>query len=113
MTKAAEQREQRMLRRYNLTLEDYHAMLEECGHKCPGCRKRFNDTTRLPCIDHNHETGLVRGLLCFNCNREIGTHHDNADWFRNIANYLTNPPSLDCGIEVYVPGSPGAEGVLT
>lgn len=40
------------------------------------------------CIDHNHQTGEIRGLLCSPCNRAIGQLQDNPNILRKAANYL-------------------------
>jgi hypothetical protein len=57
-------------RKYGLTMDDYNAMLTAQENKCAVCgsysyRKRTLD------VDHNHETGKVRGLLCSHCNRVV------------------------------------------
>jgi len=44
-------------------------------------------------VDHNHDTGLLRGLLCFRCNRAYGLFHDNnVERLRAAADYLETPP---------------------
>lgn len=100
-------RHERTLRKYNLTEEQWHALLEACHHHCPGCRKPFS-STRLPCVDHDHVEGLVRGLLCTSCNYAVGERHDDAGWFERIAAYLHSPPAVAIIGEVFVPGSIGA-----
>lgn len=57
------------LNRYNLTVEQYNELIEEQNKKCAICSK---ETEKLV-IDHNHKTGKVRKLLCYNCNR--GMHY--------------------------------------
>lgn len=46
-------------------------------------------------IDHCHETGNVRGLLCSNCNFGIGNLKDNIDYLKTAILYLENPPVLN------------------
>jgi len=60
----------------NFTYEDYLQMLEDQGGKCAICGcgiklkgKKKSDVAQ---VDHNHETGEVRALLCHNCNKMIG-----------------------------------------
>lgn len=48
--------------------------------------------------DHNHTTGVIRGLLCtkgeWSCNRIVGRYRDNPDAFERAARYLQSPPAL-------------------
>jgi hypothetical protein len=103
---ATDDRIKRICKKYGLTEEQWHRLLLACRSHCPLCVKPFS-STRLPCVDHDHVSGLVRGLVCTACNYELGTHHDNAEWFSRCADYLNHPPSLHEGIVVYVPGSIG------
>jgi hypothetical protein len=60
----------RMIRaKYGLTVEQVNVMREEQAGACAICRNTF---TKTPHIDHCHETGRVRGLLCYRCNVGIG-----------------------------------------
>ncbi len=61
--------------KYGLTPERYDEMLEAQGGGCAICGKPPGDTALH--VDHCHETGRVRGLLCFSCNAGLGQfHHD-------------------------------------
>lgn len=42
-------------------------------------------------VDHNHETGVIRGLLCALCNTALGKFHDDPDLLRRAAEYLERP----------------------
>ena len=53
--------------RYNLTPDDVHAMRVAQGYVCAICL----DPMAREVIDHNHETGQVRGLLCHGCNIKL------------------------------------------
>lgn len=44
--------------------------------------------TKTACVDHDHKTGVVRGLLCWNCNVAIGKLDDNPDTVLNAYKYL-------------------------
>lgn len=57
-------------REYGITLEQYRAMFEAQAGACAICGKPENG--RVLAIDHNHETGEVRGLLCGTCNLALG-----------------------------------------
>jgi len=75
--------------RYNITLEDYDILLKSQNNKCaicesdsPGAKKnRFS-------IDHDHESGKIRGLLCDNCNVGLGRFNDNINNLIKSIEYL-------------------------
>jgi len=80
--------EMAIARRYGLTFEQYKVlMLEQSGH-CAICGSS-NDSIRLR-VDHNHNTGEIRGLLCSRCNRGIGQFQDDPEFLRKAADYLEN-----------------------
>lgn len=58
-------------RTYGITLEDYNRMLTEQDNKCKICGKTNTSTKRTLAVDHCHETGQIRGLLCYGCNRAL------------------------------------------
>jgi hypothetical protein len=59
--------------------------------KCEAC----GSTDRKLCIDHDHRTNNVRGLLCHNCNTALGLVGDNLSTLQNLIHYLNdrNPTS--------------------
>lgn len=70
-------RRARLLFKYGLTLEDYDRMLRAQNGVCAICSlpersKSRNGTIQPLAIDHDHETGQVRGLLCARCNAVLG-----------------------------------------
>ena len=95
---AAETREERypkiknrdMLALYGISLEEYYQRLEEQGGTCYLCPATPPTNTRKKflCVDHDHETGKVRGLLCDKCNRGLGLLGDDADRLLRAANYI-------------------------
>jgi hypothetical protein len=106
----AAERHKRILRKYGLTEEQWQIIANAQRNRCAICIKPFS-RARLACVDHDHETGLVRGLLCTACNYAVGERHDDVEWFRNAAKYLDMPTAPHEGIVVYVPGSIGASRV--
>lgn len=63
---------------YGITLVDYNFMLEKQDGVCAICSKtNFNKRVKRLFVDHNHETGKVRGLLCINCNSVVGHCKEN------------------------------------
>ena len=71
-------------RKYNLTPAQYDAMSAAQRGHCKTCGR---DDQGLH-VDHDHATGMIRGLLCGNCNRMIGLAGDNPAVLRKAANYL-------------------------
>jgi hypothetical protein len=60
---------------------------EECRGCCCICEKHESECGYL-CLDHCHETGLLRGFICNNCNAAIGMFNDSGDLLAKAANYL-------------------------
>ena len=75
------------IKKYGITEEYFQSLLDFQNGVCAICGEP-NPT----CIDHNHETGEVRGLLCQDCNFAIGVMRDNPARFRNAATYLEAYP---------------------
>lgn len=55
--------------------------------RCQGCSVAFDKNERR-CIDHDHQTGHVRGVLCNACNLALGMMNDSPGRLRNLAAYL-------------------------
>jgi hypothetical protein len=75
-------REYHLRRRYGLTSAEVDAMIEAQGGTCAVCPGEAQH------VDHDHETGLVRGILCFNCNQALGIARDVPKTLRALAAYL-------------------------
>ena len=85
---------ERLKRQYGLSLEDYDRMLEQQGGVCAICHKpvvlvdpRSGAVKRLS-VDHDHETGKVRGLLCHKCNALLGQADDSIFSLLAAVDYL-------------------------
>jgi hypothetical protein len=79
---------------YGLTIAQYNAMEREQAGVCAICRKgepnahgRTGRQFRLS-VDHCHDTGVVRGLLCQKCNRAVGLLGDDPIIMRRAISYL-------------------------
>lgn len=70
---------------YGITEQDYNDMLAASEGKCAICQKT---PERALNIDHCHETNIVRGLLCWNCNTAIGKFFDNVVYLERAILYL-------------------------
>ncbi len=62
------------------------AVLKAQGGRCAICRTKRFDRKR-PCLDHDHDTGMVRGVLCLNCNLGLGLFKDDIDALLAAADY--------------------------
>ena len=76
----------RMRLRHGMELSDYEEMLKAQNGACAICLGVPNG--RDLCIDHNHETGKVRSLLCDLCNRTLGQAGDDPILLERMAAYL-------------------------
>ena len=83
------QRPYHLMTKYGITEADYERMLKEQGGRCAICD---TDTPtgkwKVFAVDHCHHTGVVRGLLCNECNRGMGLLRDDPDLLRKAADYL-------------------------
>ena len=59
-------------RRYGITIEEFHRLIQAQGNACAICRRPMEQIERLH-VDHCHRTGKVRGVLCLGCN--VGIAH--------------------------------------
>ncbi len=69
-------RRNHLRRTFGITVEQYEEMVNGQGGECRICHKTPKEKQRLH-IDHDHETGRIRGLLCFNCNTALGWYETN------------------------------------
>jgi hypothetical protein len=76
-------------RRYGLTVEQYHQMLENQRGLCAICLEPpTSGRGKKLYIDHDHKTGKVRGLLCHHCNMILGYAKDSSVRLTECINYL-------------------------
>ena len=73
-----------------MTWELYQQMLSDQESGCAICQKPCGSGKRLA-VDHNHETGKVRGLLCLSCNQFIGKIENGTVPIDRLIAYLTTP----------------------
>lgn len=72
---------------YGVSPEQYYELWQEQDGKCKICGKELKDGEYLQ-IDHNAETGEIRGLLCRNCNLGLGNFQDKSENLIKAAEYL-------------------------
>ncbi len=81
----------RMTAKHGITIEDYKAMLGMQHNRCALCRSpNPGGSPRITrfSIDHDHKTGLVRGLLCTPCNQMLGLAQDGVALLEDAILYL-------------------------
>lgn len=73
-------------KKYNIEVGERDELLAEQGGRCAACRSA--EPGRYWCVDHNHATGQVRGILCWHCNVGLGHFRDDVAALRRAADYL-------------------------
>jgi hypothetical protein len=82
---------------YGLAAGDYERLFAFQGGKCAICRRARGVKRRLA-VDHDHATGLARGLTCSPCNSMLAHSRDDLEFYRRAYHYLANPPAKRAGI---------------
>ena len=77
--------------RYNMTGAEYNELFDQQNGKCALCGGAQSRGSKRLGVDHNHETGAVRGLLCHSCNVVVGYYEK-----------IYNDPVLRERLELYV-----------
>ncbi|MEU8138986.1 endonuclease VII domain-containing protein [Streptodolium elevatio] len=81
--RAVEGRAGHLKRQYGITEQRYQEMVRQQVGRCAICL-----VAKAEHVDHDHETGKVRAVLCFNCNAALGHFKDRPDALRRAAAYL-------------------------
>jgi hypothetical protein len=85
-------RERNIRTTFGLGWEAYSVLFDSQRGKCAICKdpilKLGSGDKRACCVDHDHETGAVRGLLCTSCNVAIGMLKEDTDVVRYAMAYL-------------------------
>lgn len=90
--------EKRVQKVYGLGPGDYERIFNHQFGSCYICT-RAKGVARKLAVDHDHKTGLVRGLLCGPCNKILGHLRDDPVMAYRVVNYLLQPPAWELGIE--------------
>jgi hypothetical protein len=83
-------------KRCGLSSKEYQEMLEESNHRCSICKLpertlRRGKPMQLS-VDHDHETGIIRGILCHSCNAALGHFRDSKIVLASAIEYLDHAP---------------------
>lgn len=76
-----------LFRKYNLTREQFESKLQLQLNACVICKQEFDESKRIS-VDHNHQTNVVRDLLCYKCNSILGLLNDDEDLVWNVLEYI-------------------------
>jgi len=89
-------RDQKLRYVFGITIAEYYELHKKQSGVCAICgrpeTKMLHGVITNLSVDHDHETGKVRGLLCYRCNTGIGKLRDSADLLRKAADYLDENP---------------------
>jgi len=82
-------------RRLGISRQEYEGLVlkQQTQLTCEICGSEFDKTRKEPYIDHCHDTGVIRGLLCASCNFILGLAKDNTETLQKAIQYLINSRS--------------------
>lgn len=80
----------KLLATYGITMEEFKEMESKQMGVCAICQQLPSGHKKVLCVDHCHETGIVRGLLCDDCNNLLGRAKDNPMILMSAVVYLTD-----------------------
>lgn len=81
--------------RYGISLEEFYELQRKQKNVCAICGKPETRGKKRLCVDHNHTTGKVRGLLCSQCNVAIAWMGESPDILIAAIQYLGREKFLD------------------
>lgn len=84
----AQTRRQRRLAKYGMSPSEYEALFASQGRRCAICRRKPDSHKRSFPVDHCHDTGQVRGILCGACNTALGLANDSTEVLHAMIGYL-------------------------
>lgn len=94
LTAKEKAKDARLKREFHTSLAEYYKISTFQKGKCGMCKRPASDFKNGLALDHDHRSGLIRGLLCHICNRMLGKFRDNDSLLREAADYVTNPPAV-------------------
>lgn len=78
---------------YGISLQEYEEIWGHQGHKCAICGRKPKPGQRAYHVDHDHQSGVVRGILCYKCNRGLPWFGDSAETLFSAGTYLEFQPA--------------------
>ena len=85
-----EKRSLRYLRRYGISIDEYAELYRKQNGVCAICKSKETGHKKRLSVDHCHETGEIRGLLCNSCNVGLGRFKDSIDLLTKAIEYLNS-----------------------
>lgn len=82
------QLDRKFRRKFGITLQEYKLMLDKQGRQCMICGRTPEENGKALAVDHNHKTGIVRDLLCNNCNACLGFIENSNISVENLKQYM-------------------------
>ena len=87
--------------KYGITKDDYISLLTKQQGCCAICNSKSEDNMHGHLyVDHCHKTGVVRGLLCYDCNTLLGMSKDSPEVLLSAINYLKEVNMEGSGIAI-------------
>lgn len=83
-------KDKKLQKSFGISYVEYLTMLEAQGGCCAICGTNSTGKRKAFAVDHCHDTGKIRGLLCSNCNTGIGNLRDNIGLLERAIEYLRN-----------------------
>ena len=109
LDKRRKAKDQRLQREYGITLEQYEKILAYQNDCCAICKRPAWSMKMSLAVDHCHTSGLIRGLLCMQCNRALGKFQDSIVKLREAVAYLEKPP-VTSALGMTIISAPGRVG---
>lgn len=88
------EKDRRLKRLYNISLNEYNQMLQAQNEKCAICKTHYSQLHKKLNVDHDHISGKIRSLLCSDCNLGIGHLKDSIPRLKAAILYLTKYKKL-------------------
>ena len=76
-----------LLTKYGITEDEKNLIFLKQGECCAACKGKFKNKRDM-CVDHSHQTGKVRGILCQDCNLALGHVQDKIEKLDDLIQYL-------------------------
>lgn len=78
--------------KFGITVLEWDAIFDEQGRCCAICKRGLDQLLTFG-VDHDHQTGKIRGILCTQCNYYFLGRFDDLTRLRSALDYLTDPPA--------------------